>query len=90
MGSFSAVQGDLLLLRGARLSPGQEQDPVSGAERQGQPLGQPQVQLRQPRSGPHVPLCPVVKGRLGLNHVPRIGRSWTRSTGNKWSSFALV
>lgn len=46
------------------------------AERQRQPLGQPQVQLRQSRPGFDVFVCPVFQGRLGQHHVPGSGCSW--------------
>ncbi len=63
------------------LTSGEEPNPVPGAERQRQPVGQPQVQLRQSGTGPHVPLRPVVQRRLGLHHVPRPGCCRARSTG---------
>jgi hypothetical protein len=63
------------------LASGEEPNPVPGAERQRQPVGQPQVQLRQSGAGPHVPLRPVVQRRLGLHHVPRPGCCRARSTG---------
>ena len=68
---FTAIQGNLLLLRGPGFPPDQEQNSVLGVGRQRQPVGQPQVQLRQFGPGPHVPLRPLVQRWMGLHHVPR-------------------
>lgn len=55
--------------------------PPPGAVRQRQPLGEPQVQLRQPRPRPHVALRTQLQGRMGQHHVPGARRGGARPAG---------
>ena len=78
---FSVVQGHIFLLRGPRRRDREEQDTVPGAERQREPVGEPQVQFRQLGPSAHVTFRTVLQRRLGQHHVSGSGRSRTRSTG---------